>query len=115
MNREIEKVLIVEGKTDKEKVLEILQEPIEIICTNGTLGIGRLEELALSIEDKDVYILVDEDEAGKRLRKGLQYELPHAEHLYINKVYKEVASTPIIQLAKVLMNANFRIDEKSLI
>jgi toprim domain protein len=115
MDKETEKVLIVEGKTDKAKVLKLLQEPVNIICTNGTIGLEKLEELALSIEDKDVYILVDEDEAGKKLRKNLQQELPHAEHLYINKIYKEVALTPILQLAKVLLNAHFKIDEKSLI
>jgi toprim domain protein len=115
MDKDTDKVLIVEGKTDKERVLKLLQEPVKIICTNGTLGIEKLEELALSIEDKDVYILVDEDKAGKKLRKNLQQELPHAEHLYINRVYKEVALTPLLQLAKVLMNAHFKIDEKSLI
>lgn len=115
MDTEIEKVLIVEGKTDKEKVLKLLQEPVEIICTHGTLGLEKLEELALSVEDKDVYILVDEDKPGQKLRKNLRQELPYAQHLYINKIYKEVALTPLIQLAKVLMNADFQIDEKTLL
>jgi toprim domain protein len=110
-----DKVIIVEGKTDKQKLMQILKEPVEIICTHGTLGIERLEELALTIEDKDVYILVDADEAGMKLRKNLQYELPYAEHLYINKIYKEVARTPLMYLAKILLNAHFEIDQKCLL
>lgn len=32
------KVIIVEGKKDKEKLLNILDEPVEIICTYVNIG-----------------------------------------------------------------------------
>lgn len=41
-----EKVIIVEGKSDKIKVREVLIEPAEIVCTNGTIGQTELEDLA---------------------------------------------------------------------
>jgi toprim domain protein len=39
------RVLIVEGKSDKKKVEAVLRDTIEIICTNGTISISRLDEL----------------------------------------------------------------------
>ncbi len=49
-----EKVIIVEGKSDKIKVREVLIEPAEIICTNGTIGQTELEDLADRLFDRDV-------------------------------------------------------------
>lgn len=101
-----DKVLIVEGKSDKKKVKSILKEPIDIICTNGTISITKLDELIDSLEDKEVYILVDADDAGEKLRKQLKREFPNAEHLYIDRMYREVATAPVYHLATVLLGAN---------
>ncbi|EIT87147.1 TOPRIM domain-containing protein [Fictibacillus macauensis ZFHKF-1] len=110
----MDKVIIVEGKSDKEKLISILKEPVDIICTNGTLGFSKLEELAIEIEDRDVYILVDADEAGAKLRKMLQRELPNAEHLYTHKMYREVAKTPLMYLANILLGARFLVKKECL-
>ncbi|TKC15396.1 toprim domain-containing protein [Robertmurraya kyonggiensis] len=101
-----EKIIIVEGTTDKRKVQSIVKEPVEIICTNGTISISRLDELIEYITGKDAYILVDADAAGEKLRKQFIRELPEAEHLYIDKMYREVATTPEHHLATVLLAAN---------
>ncbi|MDN3019832.1 toprim domain-containing protein [Paenibacillus sp. BSR1-1] len=102
----VDKVLIVEGKSDKNKVKSILKEHVEIICTNGTISLTKLDELIEFLEDKDVYILVDADEAGEKLRKQFKREFPHAEHLYIDRMYREVATAPVHHLATVLLGAN---------
>lgn len=102
----VDKVLIVEGKSDKNKVKSIVKEPVEIICTNGTISITKLDELIEFLEDKDVYILVDADEAGEKLRKQFKREFPQAEHLYIDRMYREVATAPVHHLATVLLGAN---------
>lgn len=102
----VDKVLIVEGKSDKNKVKNIVKEPVEIICTNGTISITKLDELIEFLEDKDVYILVDADEAGEKLRKQFKREFPQAEHLYIDRMYREVATAPVQHLATVLLGAN---------
>lgn len=101
-----DKVLIVEGRSDKQKVRSIVKEPVEIICTNGTISLSKLDELIEFLEDKDVYILVDADEAGEKLRKQFKRELPQAEHLYIDRTYREVATAPVKHLATVLLGAN---------
>ena len=102
----VDKVLIVEGKSDKNKVKKIVKEPVEIICTNGTISITKLDELIDFLEDKDVYILVDADFSGEKLRKQLKREFPQAEHLYIDRMYREVATAPVHHLATVLLGAN---------
>ncbi|WML45916.1 toprim domain-containing protein [Neobacillus sp. PS3-40] len=102
----LEKVIIVEGTSDKKRIKNIIKEHVEIICTNGTIGITKLDELIDFLEDKEVYILVDADESGEKLRKQLKRGLPQAKHLYIDKMYREVATAPEHHLATVLLGAN---------
>ncbi|ENH96816.1 hypothetical protein J416_08964 [Gracilibacillus halophilus YIM-C55.5] len=106
-----EKVIIVEGRSDKEKIKKLIEEDVEIICTNGTLGVERLEYLIedFELDDRDVFILVDEDNAGKKLRKQLSTELPHAVHIYIDKAFREVAATPESELAVALVASHISI------
>ncbi|MFZ3591376.1 toprim domain-containing protein [Bacillus sp. DJP31] len=103
---EVKRVIIVEGKSDKKKVEMIISEQIEIICTNGTIGTSKLDELIDYIYDKEVYILVDSDESGEKLRKQFRREYPEAEHLYVDKMYREVASAPDQHIATVLLSGN---------
>ncbi|MBM7551266.1 toprim domain-containing protein [Thalassobacillus pellis] len=112
MNIEDKKpILIVEGITDKRQISKILDEEVEIICTHGTLGVERMEELIFdySLDHRPVYILVDEDYSGNKLRRQLTQELPHAEHMYINKGYREVATTPEPELARALLSQHFQV------
>ncbi|MDF2607517.1 MAG: hypothetical protein K0S34_1713 [Bacillales bacterium] len=111
---EIDKVIIVEGKTDKDRIKSIIREPVDIICTNGTVGVSKLDELIEYVYDKDVYILVDSDDAGDKLRKTLRKELPHAEHIRIDKTFREVAAAPLYHLASILLGANFDVHNKFL-
>lgn len=105
----VEKVMIVEGLSDKKKVKKIIKEQLDIICTNGTISITKLDELIDYLEGKEVYILVDADNAGEKLRKQLRRGLPNAIHLYIDKMYREVETTPDHHLATVLLSANIDI------
>lgn len=106
-----DKVLIVEGQTDKERIEAILSEPVSIVCTRGTLSYETVEEEIVPLQDSDVYILVDADEPGNKLRKQLRQELPNATHLYTKRMYREVATTPMSVLARVLQSAHFEINE----
>lgn len=106
------KVIIVEGKTDKERIEQLIDEPVQIICTYGTLSYEKLEELIVPLQNEDVYILVDADTPGMKLRNQLKQELPNATHLYTRRMYREVARTPRDFLAKVLMDAHFDVDDR---
>ncbi|QOY35101.1 toprim domain-containing protein [Anaerobacillus isosaccharinicus] len=107
-----EKVLIVEGTSDRKRVMFVLDEPVNVICTNGTMSESKLEEFIFPIEDRDVYILVDADESGEKLRKQFKRVLPNATHIYTDKGYGQVETTPYDYLEKILKK-HFLIKEKS--
>jgi toprim domain protein len=102
----MDKTVIVEGSSDKLKVNQVLNEPLTIICTNGTISITKLDELVDKLEGKDVYILFDADDSGEKLRKQFIREIPEATNLYIDRMYREVANAPLHHLAMVLLSAN---------
>ena len=106
MTPDYDKVIIVEGLSDKKRISRILREPLEIICTNGTISLTRLDELVDELDGKEIYILVDADESGEKLRKQLIREFSEARHLYIDTVYKEVATAPYRHLASILSSVN---------
>lgn len=112
MEAEYKRVVIVEGLSDKKHIAKIIKEDIDIICTNGTLGITRFDELLYDydLDNRDVFILVDEDRTGRELRELFFKELPHAEHIYIQKEYREVEKTPESLIATLLVANHIRID-----
>ena len=115
MEEAVEKVIIVEGKSDKKKVQEIINESVEIICTNGTIGLSKLDELIDMLYDKEVFVLFDADDSGDKLRKQFKREFPEAKHIYIERTYREVASAPENHVATVLLQANIQVHSKYLL
>ncbi|MFD1362550.1 toprim domain-containing protein [Lentibacillus salinarum] len=112
MTDRTEKVIIVEGLTDKKQVKKVIAEEAEIICTNGTLGVEKFDELLDNhdLDNRDVYILVDEDSPGIKLRNQLSRELPHARHIYVSSEYREVATTPENILATELVGKRIAVN-----
>lgn len=108
------KVIIVEGKTDREQLLKVLDEPVEILCSNGTLSYEKLEEWAEWLESSEIYILVDADDPGNKLRKRINQEIPEVRHLYTHKMYREIATTPLDVLAEILEHAHFAVKDLDL-
>ncbi|MGQ0440683.1 hypothetical protein ACT4UT_29930, partial [Bacillus sp. B-TM1] len=53
-----------------------------------------------------IHVLVDADDAGEKLRKQFRKEFPQAEHIYIDRSYREVATAPSSHLANVLWGAD---------
>ncbi len=113
-NLNSEKVIIVEGLSDRNKIEKIIKEPVEIFCTNGTISSATLDEWGETLFDCDLYILVDADISGEKLRQRLKREFPNAVHLYIDKMYREVASAPHFHLATILLMANINVHSEFL-
>lgn len=105
------KVIIVEGKTDREQLLKVIDEPVEILCSNGTLSYEKLEEWAEWLEGSEIYIFVDADDPGNKLRKQINQELPDVHHLYTHKMYRQIATTPVDVLAEILEHAHFAVKD----
>lgn len=111
-----EKLIIVEGKSDKRHIKRVLVEQVEVICTYGTFSISYFDELldVYDLDNRDVYIFVDEDEPGLELRRQLMHELPNARHIRINSEYKEVETTPLSEIAYALLSQNIEVDPRFL-
>jgi len=103
------RVIIVEGITDKQRLLQLLNEPVEISCTFGTLGLDKLEQLIVKHSDDEVCVLLDADYAGDKARRLFKQQFPNVRHLYTHRMYREVATTPLIVLAQILENAHFAV------
>lgn len=105
------KIIIVEGITDKHHIQKMLTERLTILCTYGTFSIEYFDELldTYHLFERDVYILVDEDASGLSLRRELSKELSDAHHIHVPEAYKEVAETPAHILAAILVQHNFHI------
>jgi toprim domain protein len=107
---EQDRVIIVEGKTDRERLRRVLAELVPIFCTYGTYSTNKAEQLAVKIDPAaEVYIFTDEDDSGRKLRALLREDFPDAIHLYTNKEFAQVANTPDDVLAEILAEAGFAV------
>jgi toprim domain protein len=99
-------VIIVEGKNDRIRIKELLDnEEITILCTYGTPGTNRLEQLKAEVGDRPVYIFTDNDRSGTKIRALLRDAFPDAEQIYTHKGYAGVEGTPIEYLLERLDKA----------
>ncbi|WP_251519270.1 MULTISPECIES: toprim domain-containing protein [Staphylococcus] len=108
----LNQVIIVEGKSDKKRVKQVIDQPIDIICTNGTMGIDKLDAMIESLYDKQVYILVDSDDEGEKIRKWFKKYLSESKHIRVDKQYCEVARCPKPYLSKVLSKHGFDVRDE---
>ena len=90
----MEPIIIVEGKNDRSRLKRLLSPDITILCTYGTLSTDRLEELKRKIGDKAVYLFMDNDASGKKIRAILRDAFPDAEQIYTRRGYAGVEGTP---------------------
>jgi toprim domain protein len=107
----MKKAIIVEGKTDREQLLKVLDEQVDIICTYGTINSTKLEKIIKEENYHEVYVWVDADEAGNKLRQSIKHLFPNFRHLYTRRMYKEVAATPRDEIIKILQKAHFLVKE----
>lgn len=98
-------VIIVEGKNDRSRLRRLLSEEVGILCTFGTLNTLRTEQLHKEAHDKDVYLFLDNDASGKRIRGILRDAFPEAEHIYTRRGYAGVEGTPDDYLIQQLEKA----------
>ncbi|WP_435922330.1 toprim domain-containing protein [Paenibacillus sp. DYY-L-2] len=96
--------IIVEGKNDRSKLRRLLHEEVKIHCTFGTLNTIKLESLRKHIKGDELYLFMDNDPSGKKIRAILRDAFPDAEQIYTRRGYAGVEGTPdeyvIAQLEK---------------
>ncbi|MNM99657.1 Ribonuclease M5 [compost metagenome] len=96
--------IIVEGKNDRSKLRRLLHEDVNIHCTYGTLNSLKMESLRKHVHDDEVYLFMDNDSSGKKIRGALRDLFPDAVQMYTRRGYAGVEGTPdeyiIAQLEK---------------
>lgn len=96
--------IIVEGKNDLSKLRRLLNGEVRIHCTFGTLNSQKLESLRKNVKGDELYLFLDNDPSGKRIRGVLRDTFPDAEQIYTRRGYAGVEGTPdeyvIAQLEK---------------
>jgi len=103
---DIRPAIIVEGKNDRSKLYAILDEAaIDIYCTFGTPGTGKLEQLSCDVGERPVYIFTDNDIPGKKIRAMLRDTFPDAAHIHTNRGYAGVEGSPLDYLVERLVKA----------
>lgn len=110
-----EKLLIVEGLSDKKRIQKVLSEQVAILCTNGTVSSYRVEELLYPFEGYDLYVFMDADDSGDKLRQLFIREYPEAIHLYTERLYGQVEKTPLRKIAEILLRADFKVHPEFLL
>src|SRR5699024_2647417 len=105
-----DKVLIVEGKTDKRRIDIVHIEPVQIICTVGTMVVSIIDNLLELLDGYDIYILSDADKEGRKIRKWFKKYLSESTHIYIDPKFGEVGRCPRDYLANLLMRHGFYVD-----
>jgi len=98
-------VIIVEGKKDKLRLSRVLSSDIAIYCTHGTLNDRRLNALRRLVGSRPVYLFLDNDRSGRRIRGMLSEVFPDAEHIYTRRGYRGVEGTPEEYLIQQLEKA----------
>lgn len=97
--------IIVEGKNDRSRLSRVLSPDVPIHCTFGTLGSERIEALRKAIGRRHVYLYMDNDASGRRIRGVLRDIFPDAEHIYTRRGYAGVEGTPEEYLIQQLEKA----------
>ncbi len=101
--------VIVEGKNDRSKLRRVLDDEVRILCTFGTPNSARLESLYKEAKDDEVYLFLDNDSSGRKIRALLSDLFPDADHLYTRRGYAGVEGTPdeyvVQQLEKTDLDA----------
>ena len=96
-------VIIVEGRRDRDRLLPLLRERVEVVCTYGVPTHERLLQIAARAREAEVAIFTDNDRAGKRIRGILSDEFPDALHLHTKAEYGGVETTPLDYLQQLLV------------
>ena len=86
--------IIVEGKNDRSKLRRLLNDDIRILCTFGTPNAAKLESLYIEAKHDEVYLFLDNDSSGRKIRALLSDLFPDAEHIYTRRGYAGVEGTP---------------------
>lgn len=78
-------IIVVEGKNDKNKLLNIFKDA-NIIITNGSeISDNTLNEIKKLSENNEIILCLDPDGPGEKIRHKIMEYVPTCENVYANK------------------------------
>ena len=84
MNKKINGIVVVEGKSDVAFLSTFIDA--EFVTTNGSeISKKTIEYLQKSSGNRDIFVLTDPDSPGKRIRDVLDQNIPNLKHCFIAK------------------------------
>lgn len=84
MKKQINGILVVEGKTDVAFLSNYIDA--EFVITNGSdIPIETINYLKEMSKPRKIVVLTDPDFPGKKIRDTLDNEIPNLKHVFINK------------------------------
>lgn len=105
---ETEKCIIVEGRSDVQKIQALLAEPVMLICTHGTKDEEALLEMLEPYEMYDFYTFFDHDYTGDYLRKMIRRTYSEAVQFDLPDPYIGVAEAPN-QVVRAILATKFHV------
>ncbi|MBD2845680.1 DNA primase [Paenibacillus sp. IB182496] len=97
--------IVVEGKNDRSRLRRVLDAQVPVHCTFGTPGTRQVERLLKQVGDREVYLFMDNDASGRKIRGILSDAFPDAHHMYTRRGYPGVEGTPPEYLIEQLEKA----------
>ena len=84
MKKQINGIIVVEGKTDVAFLNEFIDA--EFVITNGSeISQETIDYLKKASQNRDIFVLTDPDSPGKRIRDVLDASIPNLHHCFVNK------------------------------
>src|SRR5699024_2430418 len=102
------RIIIVEGANDRNTIQKVLQDAVPVICTYGTFGVEKFEEMLekYNLDAKEVYIFVDQENGRREIRKELTSVVSYGYHRYATEGWPEVENAPANEISKGLAKHN---------
>lgn len=105
---DLEKCIIVEGRSDLLKLQSLLAEPVKIVCTYGTKDEEALVELLEPHEMYEFYTFFDHDHTGDYLRKMMRRAYSEAIQFDLPDPYIGVAEAPD-EVVRCILATKFKV------
>jgi ribonuclease M5 len=103
MKPRIKEVVIVEGKTDTQKLKKIFD--VQTFETNGSdINSNKIELLRIINEKTGIILFLDPDVTGKKIRSQILERIPTAKNAYLSTDSRGVAEHKEIEIIEAFKN-----------
>lgn len=86
INQPPQEVIVVEGRDDTKRLIEIFGNAVKTIETNGSaIDQSIIDQIKYAHENLGVIVLTDPDYPGERIRRIIEQVIPNVMHAYVHQ------------------------------